>query len=188
MQNFRLAGELRRRLARILPRLRRLAGEAALPGCRPFPPDRDHRRQLSSILLYVLKYCCMSAGAYAGQRPRRDLTDVCRHHAEIAACDARSGAHGLDFFRRQINRIGRLGHRQRNACRALLGGCSSRATGARLRGRGDFTGAWRCGELKSLPSARSGIFTAARGRAVGMAFMAEIASTATVMSQRVEDG
>ena len=60
-------GELRRRLARVLSRLRDLAQEAALPRRRPLPPDRDDRRQdLRGAACSCRRSCCTSAAACAG--------------------------------------------------------------------------------------------------------------------------
>ena len=59
--------ELHRRLARVLPGLRRGQQDAARAGQRPLPPHRDHRRQaLRRADVTWTRCCCTSAAGCAG--------------------------------------------------------------------------------------------------------------------------
>ena len=161
-------GELRRRLARVLPRLRDRATEAALPRRRPLPPDRGHRRQdLGRADVAATRSCCTSAAACAGtattwSRSRDELRAIAQ---EVVRGDYLDRVHiGLDFFDASINRvaawvIGTRAHAQGAADRAAR--ADRRCCGER-EAAGDFTAPAGAagGAEDAARSARSGITTA----------------------------
>ena len=150
-------GVLRRRLARVLPRLRHHAQEAPLPRRRPLPPDRGRSPTrsrpcclyLDEILLHV------SRGVRWDSDHVVILTDELQAIAqELVRGDYLGRVHiGLDFFDASINRVAAWVIGTRAMLKALLLALlEPTETLRRLEAEGDYTARLALlEELKALP-------------------------------------
>ena len=108
-------GELRRRLARVLLRLCRLAAQAPVPGRRPLPSDRGRLRQdLGRAHVPRRDPAARQPGSAVGQRPRGD--PLRRAAGDRPGAGPRRlpgpGAYRPRLLRRQHQPGGGLGHRR----------------------------------------------------------------------------
>ena len=149
-------GELRRRLARVLPGLRHHAAEAALPGCRTLSSDRSHLRQ-------DLVRADVRRPIAAARQPRRPLGQRPRGDPDRRTAGDRPGTGrggyldrvhiGLDFFDASINRVAAWVIGTRAMIKALLLALLEPIELLRqLEADGDFTARLALlEELKTLP-------------------------------------
>ena len=116
--------ELRRRLARVLPRLRDHAAKALCLDAGHFHPTESLADKISSVLQYrPRRCCCMSAAACAGTAITSCCSTIRRARSWRNSCAAISSTAphiGLDFFDASINRIAAWVIGTRNALKALL--------------------------------------------------------------------
>ena len=168
-------GELRRRLARVLPGLRRGAPEAAHARRRPLPSHRDHRRQ-------DLVGADVLPGTAAARQPRRPLGQRPRGDPRRRAAGDRRGNRprrqapdrihiGLDYFDASINRVAAWVIGTRDMLKALL--MALLEPTATLQGRGSSgwitRGAWSLLRRVEEPAlaGRMGLLLRAQRRARG---------------------
>ena len=142
--------ELRRRLARVLPRLRHHAAKALLPRRRAFSSDRTHRGQdLVASCNSCPDCCCTSAAACAGTAITSSLLDDPTRAIleEVVRGEyPRPHAHRPGFLRRQHQPHRRVGDRHAQcsegaAARAAGAGGNAARAGGRRR---SSPRAWRC--------------------------------------------
>ena len=160
-------GELRRRLARVLPRLRRHPQEAALPRRRTFPSDRGRLRQ-------DLRRAPVPRRDPAAREPRRALGQRSRRGPLRRAGGDRPGAgpgrlprpraHRARLLRREHQPRRRLGDRRSSDAQGAVArpARADRDACASSRPRGTTPRGWRCSKSsRRSPSAPSGTITAA---------------------------